>query len=70
MQVPLLDSRNRSMQEGLTANLEHLHNGHRKSGPGAIKCISSEATLAEGESPEGQEESFYTVMKHVHNLHL
>lgn len=51
MRMPLLESRKGSVQEGLTANLEHSHNGHRKGGPGEIKCVSSDAVLAErGES--------------------
>lgn len=45
--MPLLGSRKGSLREGLTANLEHFHNGCRKSGPGETKCISRHAILAE-----------------------
>jgi len=65
-----MDSRNGSVREGLTANLEHFHNAHRKSGQVQSSAFLVMQLWLKGESPEGQEESFYIMMKHVHNLHL
>ena len=51
-----------SPREGSTAYLERIHSGRRKGGPEETTRMQF---WRKGESPVGQEESFYIVMRHA-----